>query len=311
MSRYSRASEAGLSCPPAFRPAEGGSITAWISALLLVLSAATAVAFHALDETRGEVRAIHDRAEQAAVLSRHADAVVRRLEEDGTPLADSTHDRVWEYMRALSQSHIEATLEDLSWLPEECPFIDIGIAPPGVLEELFRRHGIDAATARKAARTATAQRHTACRSEVAVLAGRFGGSLDAILPLLKAEPMVNVNLAPEHTLSRALAQQLGSPEPVSRVLADLLSMRETAEIDQRSLDLVLSGAHAVGCQPQRLGVRTWVWKLTVSNGEAQVIRTLARVEGGPGGLFVTIGDRFDLLRSSTEGSKGSGIAYVR
>ena len=286
-------------------------MTVWISAVLLLLSANLFVAVRALEGSSAEARGMLDGAELQTELAQWSDDAVCHIEEDLTPLADSSYDPVWQYLEVLERSNVHATLADVSSLDGESPFIDIESAPVPLIEELLLEHGVDAVEARSAATRLASLRRTGRRGAPSDLEAMLSHPFAALGPVLMAEPMINVNLAPDRIISRALSRGLSLPDGGKRTLEAILSLRESTEIDRQTLDRLLRVEMRPGGVAPRLGVRTWVWQLTLSSRGTRLLRTIARDGTSVPGRFHVIASRFERLPLGFDAQAEPGGADAR
>lgn len=127
-------------------------------------------------------------------------------------------------------------------------------------------------------------------------------------PIMNAQPSVNVNLAPAEIV-RAFVEFVESPrngEEVARCLASsILAVRELQEIGPSELSALI--AEAEGAWPEeghplfdQLGVRTWFWRITASDGRLRCVVTAARLPGQAPPGYALIERRFFNLSSNKE-----------
>lgn len=262
----------------------------WSAALLLLLSAASLLAYRSLARPSDPLRRFRARVELRSELESWAERAVSLLAADPTPLADSVHDPVWRYMTIVPRSGIDCSLTDAGSLPGANPLIDIEGEPLPAIEQFLLDHGVGDAPVRTVTALLSARRRAGQPTLASELEGMLGGSYRALRPAFARGPMLNVNLASPSLIGAVLAQRLPSAR-AAEILRAILRVRETIEIDQAILERLLRGATSYG--PLRLGTRTRVWKLTLSNRSATLTKTVVSVPSGPLRRFCEIEDRFE------------------
>jgi hypothetical protein len=101
---------------------------------------------------------------------------------------------------------------------------------------------------------------------------------DALVPVVSAEPGLNVHFLAERLLEDLLAcPGLGVPRPRDAARA-VLEARSSSELSTSDLVRIV-GAPAGSRIHQYLGVTTWFWRITVVQGTSRLQLVVARVPG--------------------------------
>ncbi len=115
---------------------------------------------------------------------------------------------------------------------------------------------------------------------------------DALVPVVSAEPGLNVHFLAERLLGDLLAYPaFGVPRPREAARA-LLEARFRSELSTSDLARLV-GAPAGSALHQYLGVTTWFWRITAEQGTARLQLVVARVPGAVGGptRFLVVEER--------------------
>jgi hypothetical protein len=107
------------------------------------------------------------------------------------------------------------------------------------------------------------------------LADFLGPSLMALVPIVCAEPAMNVHFAPERVVA-ALVHHYNAGESLAALL---VGEREHRELDAQALKGLLGAAAEKTPLAHYLGVRTWFWRLEVTGPTRRLAWVLARMPG--------------------------------
>lgn len=223
--------------------------------------------------------------------------VAAALECDATPLADSPHDAGPSLVRGLCRAGRAIELVDLSSSDAGFRYPNVNSMPLGLIAQLLAREG---ASGPEIAATLAAVRRARAngrRLSFDELTGLFGRRMVRLFPHVAADPGVNVNFADPVTLRVRLQTALGAHRETAATLSEhIIELRSAMEIDEPMLTALVS--RCVGARERRrvlasLGVRTWVWGLTIDGKRGRLVKLLARLPGRGANRFRLVGSYFE------------------
>jgi hypothetical protein len=103
----------------------------------------------------------------------------------------------------------------------------------------------------------------------------LGMDFDVLCPVVNAEPVINVNFAPESVL-RAVLIASGIEQPEETV-DSIVESRDTRPLNQEAMEFILGEDLEETPVGQYLGYKTWFWRLRIRRQGYELAWILARV----------------------------------
>ncbi len=256
-----------------------GSIAGWSLMLLFALTSMLVPAGIWVTSGMVSEREGVERSTELQEIQHDTEEVIRFLENDSTPRAESQHDEVWSYLRRLERSGNRIGLSDLSSSGAVRVYANANSSSPERLRQILLCRGVQSTRAAEIAHSISTRQERGGRISTRELQDLLGGFSSQVIPFVDTLPEINVNFAPRERIIESVARTFGADRTsvAEKIVEGLIRLRAQSELSGDALEHFLRGFAVTADDVSNLGVHTWVWGIRHRRGRREYQVTAVRL----------------------------------